>query len=80
MCDSYGQKWLTMRKDQTLVCYNEANATGTKVRVLTGATGNGALPNNKVQSIAEDLDGELWIGTNSVLRLFTTLVLYLQVT
>ncbi len=65
MCDSYGQKWLTMRKDQTLVCYNEASTTGTKVRVLTGATGNGALPNNKVQSIAEDLDGELWIGTNS---------------
>jgi len=33
-------------------------------KMLTNATGNGVLPGNKIYSIAQDLDGELWLGSD----------------
>ena len=41
-----------------------------KVRVLTAEIGGGGLPTNEVQCIAEDLDGEIWVGTTDGVAVF----------
>jgi len=68
MVDSYGQKWVLMRTDHSLLVFNNNNTisdpTDDHTKVLTNVAGNGDLPGNKVFSFAQDLDGELWIGTD----------------
>lgn len=65
--DSYGQKWI-MWRDGYLIVFNDngtpANPSDDQVKYLTNSQGNGAIPGNSVLSIAEDLDGEIWIGTD----------------
>jgi len=67
--DSYNQKWVLMRADNSLLCFSEratiSNPTDDKVKILTNAAGNGSLPGSKILSIAQDLDGELWLGSNA---------------
>lgn len=46
--DNYGQKWITLRKDHSLLVVNEKNTQGPIYRILTSSTGNGALPGNRV--------------------------------
>lgn len=41
-------------------------------RTLTTGVGSGDLPSNHVLSMAEDLDGELWIGTDEGLNVLYT--------
>jgi len=72
--DSYGQKWILIRAEQSLIVFND-NGTITdqgddQVKVLTSAVGNGNIPGNKVFSIAEDKDGEVWIGTDQGIAVF----------
>ncbi len=66
--DSYDQKWMLMRENASLLVFND-NGTITdpsddKYKKLSASTGNGGIPGNKVFSIANDLDGEVWIGTD----------------
>ncbi len=71
--DSYGQKWILIRAEHSLIVFND-NGTITDgddaYKVLTSATGNGNIPGNKVFSIAEDNDGEVWIGTDEGIAVF----------
>jgi len=56
------QKWLRTRGQGILVMDDtEGNVQWKAVR---NGVGNGNLPTNTVLSYAEDLDGEMWIGTN----------------
>ena len=68
MVDSYGQKWATMRADNSLLVFSDNNTisdpTDDRNRILSNIAGNGDLPGNKVFSFAQDLDGELWLGTD----------------
>ncbi len=68
LIDSYGQKWMLMRETSSLLVFNDngtiTDPTDDKYKKLSSSTGNGGLPGNKVYSFANDLDGEVWIGTD----------------
>jgi len=68
MVDSYNQKWILMRADNSLLVFSEngtiSDPTDDKTKILTNATGYGSLPGSKILSFAQDLDGELWLGSN----------------
>jgi len=58
--DNNDQKWILMRGTGIAVC-NSGNTTSKK---LTSAQGSGNLPGNFTLSIAQDLDGAIWVGTD----------------
>ena len=46
-------------------------ATGDdKMKKLTSLPGNGNLPSNEVECLAEDQDGEMWVGTDKGIAVF----------
>ncbi len=63
--DKMGQKWITLRKDHSLLVVNEKVSQGPIFRILTSAAGNGALPGNRVLCVTSDIDGAVWIGTDA---------------
>ncbi len=58
--DSRGQKWLRNRLSNVVVL-NKAN---NDYRVLTNQPGLGGLPDAAVNCVTEDLEGQVWVGTN----------------
>jgi hypothetical protein len=62
-----GYKFLSTRGDGLLV--HSTTTTNQQVAALRTGEGNGNLPSNFVQDIAEDLNGEIWIGTASGLSI-----------
>lgn len=58
--DSRGQKWLRNRLSNVVVL-NKAN---NDFRVLTNQPGQGGLPDASVNCVTEDLEGQIWVGTN----------------
>ena len=68
--DTYGQKWALMRQDHSLLVFNEKNSFGKQYRILGSEVGNGAVVGNKVYSIAVDLDGAVWTGTDAGIGVF----------
>jgi hypothetical protein len=59
--DSNGYIWMGGRANGNMVVFNPAD---TQFLSLTTATGNGALPNADVWSIASDKEGNVWVGTD----------------
>lgn len=62
----YGYVWMAIKSVGLLVY--DFNQTPTDIsddqyRILTTAEGNGKLPNNVVNTIVSDRDGEIWLGT-----------------
>ncbi len=74
MVDKSNQKWLIKRSDGYIIVYSDNNTIDNpnddKVRVLSSSTGNGAIPGSKVYSMATDLDGEVWVGTDKGVCVF----------
>jgi streptogramin lyase len=72
--NSFGQKWILWREDNSLVVFDDNgtifNTSDDQVKRLSSNSGNGALPGSKVFSIAEDKDGEVWIGTDEGIAVF----------
>ncbi|MFP4469757.1 MAG: two-component regulator propeller domain-containing protein [Bacteroidales bacterium] len=68
MVDSYNQKWIMVRADHQLLVFTDNNTiddpTDDILRTLTNSSGLGNLPGNKILSLAEDQDGEIWIGSD----------------
>lgn len=66
--DNSGQKWVIMREANAVLVYNDNgtvdDTSDDQTKKLTATTGNGAFPGGMVLSLACDLDGEMWIGTN----------------
>lgn len=64
--DSDGNKWVALTS-AGLVAFNDNGTLGDpsddELRVFSTAEGYGNLPSQFVKAIAEDLDGEIWIGT-----------------
>ena len=61
-----GYIWMAIKNVGLLVYDNNQtplDANDDQYRVLSSATGQGGLPNTVVNTITEDLDGEIWIGT-----------------
>lgn len=69
-----GHKW--MIKNRTgLVVFSENGTLEDEsddetAKTLTAQTGAGGLPTNEVFSIAEDLDGQIWVGTSDGIAVF----------
>lgn len=64
--DSNGNKWVGV-SNAGLFAFNEngtlADQSDDQLRSFSTSEGSGNLPSVYVKSIAEDLDGEIWIGT-----------------
>ena len=69
--DDYGQKWFTGHKGASngagVYVMKEASlssSSGIKLKSYTNQKGHGNLPDLFVRSLAKDLDGAIWLGTN----------------
>ncbi len=66
--DDYNQKWIMVRSDNKLLVFTDNGTIDDPSddisKILTNATGNGSLPGNKIYSIAQDHDGEIWLGSD----------------
>lgn len=72
--NQFGQKWLILPRNEGILVFDDNDAFSdpdtSNAKKLSTQTGKGALPSNTVLSIAEDLDGEIWIGTDKGLAVF----------
>lgn len=68
LIDKNDQKWIQL-KNNGLIVFNERRQ-GTKSRKLTNSENSGNLASNRVYSFAEDLEGEIWIGTDNGVSVF----------
>ncbi len=72
--DSFGQKWMLPRTTQSnpnyILVFNEKNAPGSQFFGLRSGAGFGNLPGSNVFAIAEDLEGEIWVGTDEGVAVF----------
>lgn len=67
--DKNNRKWILTR-DTKLLVFDESRPVGNQVRTLTTSTGNGGLTGSKFFCITEDLDGEIWVGSNQGINIF----------
>ncbi len=71
--DGTGQKWMMVR-DHAMIVFNDNNTiddvSDDKVKRLTSAAGNGALPGTFILSMASDRDGQVWVGTDAGVAVF----------
>lgn len=71
--DQYDQKWMTLRNEGILVLKEGDNfsQSGMQTIRLTTAANKGNLPNNNVNCIAEDKNGQIWVGTDEGIAVFS---------
>ena len=71
--DKNDQKWMTT-ESSGIVVFNSGsdidNTADDQYRVLGKGTGNGGLPSDKVHAMAEDKDGQIWVGTDAGVVVF----------
>jgi len=71
-----GYKWIIRPRGNGLLVYDSGTSledTGDdQYKLLTNAEGNGGLPTADVASFAEDLDGQIWIGSGQGIAVFYT--------
>lgn len=76
--DDFGQKWTTFPHnspgDYGILVFSDNNTIDNpaddQYKFLNTAVGNGALPSITVLSIAKDLDGNIWVGTDKGIAVF----------
>ena len=72
--DSYDQKWILFRHTNSnpnyIAVYYQDNAPADRLQLLRSEAGYGNIPGSNVFSIAQDLDGEIWIGTDQGIGIF----------
>ena len=73
---SNGYKWVIRPRGNSLFVYNDngtiADSNDDQYKLIRNVPGEGGLPSPDVYSIAEDLDGEIWVGTNEGVCVFYT--------
>jgi hypothetical protein len=72
--DQFNQKWGVIGRSGGLFVYNDNNTisdpSDDQYKTLKNTEGQGNLPSMGVYSIAEDLDGEIWVGTDKGIGIF----------
>ena len=72
--DANGQKWMVPRITPSnpyyILVFDEKNQTNNQVRGLKSGAGYGNLPGTSVYAIAEDREGEVWVGTDEGVAVF----------
>lgn len=75
--DDYNQKWVATPRNGSsgLVVYNHGediiNTSDDFTRIMRKGAGSGNLQSNAVYSLAKDLDGDIWVGTDEGIAIFT---------
>lgn len=69
MVDSSGQVWAIVQEDGLLVMKTEDNELES-FRLLNDVVGNGSLPSRIIYDIAQDQDGQVWVGTSKGIAVF----------
>ncbi|MEM7548806.1 MAG: hypothetical protein AAF363_03980 [Bacteroidota bacterium] len=64
---STGDVWIILR-DAGILVFNEESGS---FRQLSSSESNGSLPSSTINSIIEDLDGQIWAATSSGIAAFT---------
>ena len=74
LIDSYNQKWGVLSRGNGLFVFSDNNTLGNpnddQYRLLNKNIGSGKLPSLQTYSLAEDLDGEIWVGTDKGIAVF----------
>jgi sugar lactone lactonase YvrE len=70
-----GFKWVTLPNKGPGILVFDDNGTpfdlsDDQATVLNSSSGSGGLPSSNIYSIAEDLDGEMWVGTDQGVAVF----------
>ncbi|MBK9765114.1 MAG: T9SS type A sorting domain-containing protein [Flavobacteriales bacterium] len=69
-----GYKWMVRPRGNGILVYNNGNTiadTGDdQYKLLNAQTGTGGLPTNDVYCLAEDIDGQMWVGTAQGVAIF----------
>jgi len=72
--DRYDQKWIIKRKEGLAIVFTDNgtidDTSDDLTKVLFSTKGLGNIPGNKVYSIASDMDGEVWVGTDKGIAVF----------
>jgi len=68
MVDGQNQKWIQLRHEG-IVVFDETRE-GSKIRKLNNSENSGNLASKEVFSFVEDLDGEIWVGTDNGISVF----------
>ena len=74
LIDDYNQKWGIMGRSNGLFIYTDNNTldnpTDDQYKLLDMNIGNGNLPSMGVYCFENDLDGEIWVGTDKGIAVF----------
>jgi ligand-binding sensor domain-containing protein len=74
LIDGYNQKWGILGRGAGVFVYNHNNTienpADDQYKLLNTNVGNGNLPSLQTYSIVEDLDGEIWVGTDGGIGVF----------
>ena len=74
LIDSYNQKWGVLGRGDGVFVYNDNNTienpADDQYKLLNTNVGSGNLPSLQTYSIAEDLDDEIWVGTDKGIGVF----------
>tara|TARA_B100000902_G_scaffold12252_1_gene14926 strand:- start:60926 stop:63076 length:2151 start_codon:yes stop_codon:yes gene_type:complete len=71
--DDYNQKWGIVQGKGMFVFNDNStieDKTDDQYKVITTSIGSGNLPNKEVYDIANDLDGDIWVGTKEGICVF----------
>lgn len=71
---SSGFKWVVIPGQKGILVFDEGqtldDTLDDQYKILNSGSGTGGLPSSSVLSIAEDLDGEIWVGTSEGIGVF----------
>jgi len=72
--DNIGQKWVILPRGAGLLVFNDnntlSNTTDDQAIRLNQSVGNGALASSTPTCIANDLNGQMWVGTDNGISVF----------
>lgn len=74
MVDNYDQKWILKRSNGYIIVFNDNNTledqTDDRAKVLGSTAGSGNIVGSKVYSMAADLEGDVWVGSDKGISVF----------
>ena len=78
MIDRYGQKWMLMRysnlNPNSILIFTDSgtpdNPSDDKAKLLNSSAGSGGLAGSNVNALAEDKNGQVWVGTEKGICVF----------
>ena len=69
MADSSNQKWMIIPEIGVLVFKNDGNQI-TDFKLINDQAGSGSMTSSNVLSMAQDRDGQMWVGTSKGINVF----------